>query len=319
MEPILIENKNRYTVFPIVYKDLWQLYTESIGNFWTVDEIDFSKDINDWEKLNDNERYFIENVLAFFAASDGIVNENLMLNFYKDVQVAEMRQFYASQIMIESIHGHCYSLMIETYVKDEEKKNKLFNAVKTSDIIKYKSDWAIKWISQGSFAEKLIAFVAIEGLFFSGSFCSIFWLKNRGLMPGLTTSNEFISRDEALHCKAGITLYSHIENKLSQDKIHSIFREAVDIEKKFISESLPVNLIGMNEVLMKQYIEYVADYWLVKLNCEAIYNSKNPFDFMQYISLQNFGNFFETRISSYRKAGVGIEESENTFATDQDF
>lgn len=320
IEPILRPSLDKYTFFPIMYQDLYINYQYSIANFWTVEEIDLSKDHLDWVKLTDDERFFIKNVLAFFASSDAIVNENLVLNFYKEVQISEMRQFYASQIMMESIHSECYSLMIETYVKDEEEKGNLFNAVVNNNAVKLKAEWAIKWIdSNESFAERLLAFILVEGLFFSGSFCAIYWLKKRGLMQGLTKSNELISRDEALHCNAAITLYSKLENKLSTEKVHSIFKEAVEIEKKFITESLPVKLIGMNDDMMKQYIEYVSDYWLTKLNYPIIYNSKNPFDFMQYISLQDFGNFFETRITSYRKAGVGVSKEQNTFSLDEDF
>jgi ribonucleoside-diphosphate reductase beta chain len=318
-EEILKETTDRFTVFPIKYMDIWSLYELSIANFWTVEEIDFSKDKDDWEKLTDDERYFIKNVLAFFASSDGIVNENLILNFYKEVQIPEMRQFYASQIMIESIHAHCYSLMIDTYIKDEKDKDFLFKSIEKNDIVKKKAEWALKWITNGTFAQRLIGFIIVEGIFFSGSFCAIFWLKSRGLMPGLTLSNEFISRDEALHCNAGIALYSHLQNKLTQEEIHAVFREAVEIEQLFVTESLPVKLISMNQKLMKQYIEYIADYWLIKLGYSKIYNSQNPFDFMNYISLQNFGNFFETRISSYRKANVGYTPKQNTFALDEDF
>lgn len=319
IEPILQENTSRYTVFPVKYHDIWKLYEQSLGNFWTVDEIDFSKDKDDWVKLSDNERYFIKNILAFFAVSDGIVNENLILNFYSEVQLPEMRQFYASQIQIEAIHGHCYSLMIETYINDDLEKQKIFKAIETVPIVKKKTDWALKWINNGTFAQRLLAFTIIEGIFFSGSFCAIFWLKNRGLMPGLTLSNEFISRDEALHCNGAITLYSHLVEKLSEKEVHRIFTEAVNIEKEFVSESLQVKLIGMNDVMMKQYIEYVADYWLLKMGHSKLYGSENPFDFMNYISLQSFGNFFETKISSYRKANVGSSEQETKFSLEEDF
>lgn len=319
METILKPNTSKYTVFPIEHKDLWIMYEYAIANFWTVDEIDFSRDPKDWEKLNNDEKYFIKNILAFFAASDGIVNENLIMNFYNEVQLAEMRQFYASQIMMESIHSHTYSLMIETYVKDEEEKLKLFSAIENNNAVKLKADWALKWISNGTFAERLLAFILVEGVFFSGSFCAIYWLKKRGLLPGLTKSNELISRDEALHCNAAIALYSKLDNKLSKDRVFKIVKEAVEIEQKFITESLPVNLIGMNNKMMKQYIEYVSDYWLVKMDYPKIYDSKNPFEFMQYISLQDFGNFFETRITSYRKAGVGVSKEQNTFSLDESF
>jgi ribonucleoside-diphosphate reductase beta chain len=319
IEPILQENKSRYTVFPVKYNDIWELYIQSLGNFWTVDEIDFSKDKDDWVNLSENEKYFIKNILAFFAVSDGIVNENLILNFYAEVQIPEMRQFYASQIQIEAIHGHCYSLMIETYIDNNEEKDKLFRAIDTIPIVKKKTEWALKWITNGSFAQRLVGFTIVEGIFFSGSFCAIYWLKNRGIMPGLTLANEFISRDEALHCNGAITLYSHLIEKLSEKEVHEIFAEAVVIEKEFITESLPANLIGMNHVLMKQYIEYIADYWLLKMGHNKLYGSENPFDFMNYISLQSFGNFFETKISSYRKANVGSTEEETKFSLDDDF
>jgi ribonucleoside-diphosphate reductase beta chain len=319
-EPVLVEDLNRYTVFPIKYPDIWKLYEEGVGNFWTVDEIDFSKDKDDWNKLSNDERFFIKNVLAFFAASDGIVNENLVLNFYQEVQISEMRQFYANQIQIEAIHGHCYSLMIDTYISDLSEKESLFRAITDLDIVKKKSSWALKWMSKDSpFAQRLLAFAVVEGIFFSGSFCAIFWLKSRGLMPGLTLSNEFISRDEALHCRAAITLYSKLIGKLPEQRVHELFADAVGIEKEFITESLPVNLIGMNSTLMKQYIEFIADYWLAKLGYAKLYNSPNPFDFMNYISLQSFGNFFETRVSSYRKANVGVSQADTQFNLDDDF
>lgn len=318
-EVILEVSNDRFTVFPIKYHDIWSLYEASIASFWTVEEIDFSKDKVDWEKLSENEQFFIKNVLAFFAASDGIVNENLVLNFYKEVQIPEMRQFYASQIMIESIHAHCYSLMIETYISDEEEKNSLFKAIETNVIVKKKAEWALKWITNGTFTQRLVGFIIVEGIFFSGSFCAIYWLKSRGLMPGLTLSNEFISRDEALHCNGGITLYMYLQNKMTQKEIHLVFEEAVNIEKEFITESLPVRLIGMNGDLMKKYIEYIADYWLIKLGYSKLYNTSNPFDFMNYISLQTFGNFFETRISSYRKANVGNMKEQNMFCLDVEF
>lgn len=319
MEPILKENTSRFSLFPIKHKDIWQAYEHQIASFWSVDEIDFSKDKEDFNKLNENEQYFIKNILSFFANSDSVVNENLILNFYKEVQIAEMKQFYSAQIMMESIHAHTYNLMIETLVDDEKEKLNLFNAIETNPIVKKKADWALKWITEGSFAERLVAFAVVEGIFFSGSFCAIFWLKNRGIMPGLTLSNEFISRDEALHCNGAILLYNYLENKLDTETIHKIFKDAVEIEKEFITKSLPVRLIGMNSELMITYIEFVADYWLVKLGYPRIYNVQNPFDFMNHISLQNFGNFFETRISSYRKANVGVSESETVFAMDADF
>ncbi len=320
MEPILEENNNRFTTFPIIYSDIWGLYKKALANFWVVEEIDLTQDYIDWnEKLNDNERYFIKNILAFFAASDGIVNENLALNFYNEIQIPEIRQYYATQILIEAIHSETYSLLIDSYIKNEEEKTKLLNAIETIPIVKKKADWALKWITQGSFHERLIAFSAVEGIFFSGSFCAIFWLKSRALMPGLSISNEFISRDEALHCEAAIMIYHKLNNKLPEQTVHSIYKSAVELEKEFITESLPVSLIGMNKELMKQYIEYVADFYLQKLGYSKLYNAENPFSFMEYISIKSKTNFFEKKVSQYRKAKVGNNEEENTFGIDTDF
>jgi ribonucleoside-diphosphate reductase beta chain len=316
-EPLLEENPNRFVIFPIQHHDLWSLYKKQETNFWTAEEIDLNDDIVHWEKLNDNERHFIKNVLAFFAASDGIVNENLANNFINEVQYPEAKFFYGFQIAMEQIHSETYSLLIDTYIKDKEEQAKLFNAIETIPCVKKKADWALKWINSESFAERLIAFAAVEGIFFSGSFCSIFWLKKRGLMPGLSFSNELISRDEGMHCEFAIHLHNeHIVNKVSEERIHEIINSALEIEKEYITDSLPVSLIGMNSDLMKQYLEYVADALLRDLKCKPLYNSKNPFDFMSNIALQNKGNFFEKRISDYSRAGVGNTKEENKISFD---
>ena len=302
-EHILKENPGRFVIFPLKHQDIWEKYKTAQHSFWTAEEIDLGQDLTDWdEKLNEDERHYIKNVLAFFAASDGIVNENLAENFLKEVQYAEAKFFYGFQIAMENIHSETYSLLIDTYIKDEQEKNHLFNAIDTVPSVKKKADWALKWIESDSFAERLIAFAAVEGIFFSGSFCSIFWLKKRGLMPGLAFSNELISRDEGLHCEFACLLHNkYIENKVSEERIAEIITQAVEIEKEFVTDSLPVSLIGMNERLMKQYIEFVADYWLVELGCGKVYNSENPFDFMDMLSLQNKSNFFEKRTSEYQK------------------
>ena len=303
-EHILTENPGRFVVFPLKYHDIWEMYKTAEHSFWTSEEIDLSQDMTDWEeKLNDDERHYIKNVLAFFAASDGIVNENLAENFVKEVQYPEAKFFYGFQLTIENIHSETYSLLIDTYIKDNKEKDHLFNAIDTIDSVQKKAQWALKWIDSESFAERLIAFAAVEGIFFSGSFCSIFWLKKRGLMPGLTFSNELISRDEGLHCLFACLLHNkYIQNKVSEERIKEIICEAVEIEKEFVTDSLPVALIGMNEVLMQQYIEYVADYWLIELGCSKVYHAENPFDLMDMLSLQNKSNFFEKRVSEYQKA-----------------
>ena len=303
MEHILQENKDRFVMFPLKYHDIWEMYKTAEHSFWTAEEIDLASDLVDWdEKLNDDERHFIKMVLAFFAASDGIVNENLAENFLKEVQYPEAKSFYGFQIAMENVHSETYSLLIDTYIKNESEKDKLFHAIDNYPSIKEKADWALKWIQSESFAERLIAFAAVEGIFFSGSFCSIFWLKKRGLMPGLSFSNELISRDEGLHCKFACLIYNkYIKNKLSEDRIKEIICSAVDIEKVFISESLPVSLIGMNSDLMKQYIEFVADFWLMELGCPKVYGTQNPFDFMDMISIQGKTNFFEKRVGEYKK------------------
>ncbi len=321
VEPILQENENRFVLFPIVHDDIWKFYKEEEASIWTAEEIDLSQDIIDWEtKMNDDERHFIKHVLAFFAASDGIVNENLAENFLSEVQYTEAKFFYGFQIMMENIHSETYSLLIDTYIKDKAEADKLFNAIENFDAIKKKADWALKWIESPSFAERLIAFAAVEGIFFSGSFCSIFWMKKRGLLPGLTFSNELISRDEGLHCDFACMLHNdHIINKLPKERITQIITDALDIEREFIIEALPVRLIGMNSDLMTQYLEFVTDRLLVELRCDKVYNVENPFDFMDMISLQGKTNFFEKRVSEYQKAGVLGKEEDAGFTFDADF
>ncbi|MNF22962.1 Ribonucleoside-diphosphate reductase subunit beta [compost metagenome] len=306
VEPILQENKNRFVIFPIKHHDIWEWYKKMEASFWTAEEIDLSQDLNDWNnKLNDDEKYFIKHILAFFAASDGIVNENLAENFVNEVQYAEAKFFYGFQIMMENIHSETYSLLIDTYVKDETEKDDLFNALDVFPAIRKKADWALRWIESDSFAERLIAFAAVEGIFFSGAFCSIYWLKKRGLMPGLTFSNELISRDEGVHCDFAVHLHNHhLVNKVPKERIREIIVDALNIEREFITESLPVSLIGMNAVLMTQYLEFVADRLLVELGCDREYNTTNPFDFMDMISLQGKTNFFEKKVAEYQKSGV---------------
>ena len=321
-EPLLQDNKDRFVIFPIQHNDIWSFYKKHEASFWTAEEIDLGADMVDWTtKLNDDERYFIKHVLAFFAASDGIVNENLAENFLHEVQYTEARFFYGFQIAIENIHSETYSLLIDTYIKDPAEKHKLLHAIDTVDCVKKKADWALRWIDKGGFAERLVAFAAVEGIFFSGSFCSIFWLKKRGLMPGLTFSNELISRDEGLHCDFACLLYTkHLQQRLSKKTVEHIIMDAVEIEKEFVTDALPVNLIGMNAKLMQQYIEFVADRLLMELGNEKVYNATNPFDFMEMISLQGKTNFFEKRVAEYQKAGVmNQRKEENTFTLDADF
>ena len=309
-EPILQENKNRFVIFPIQHDDIWQWYKKQEASFWTAEEIDLHQDVVDWKKLNDDERYFLKHILAFFAASDGIVNENLAENFVNEVQYSEAKFFYGFQIMMENIHSEMYSLLIDTLVESDSEKDELFNAIERFPAIKKKADWALRWIESESFAERLIAFAAVEGIFFSGAFCSIFWMKKRGLLPGLATSNEFISRDEGLHRDFACHLHNtHLVNKVPVERITQIIVEALDIEREFITESLPVNLIGMNAKLMAEYLEFVTDHLLETLNCPKVYNTANPFDFMDMISLEGKTNFFEKRVSEYKKAGVGEEQS----------
>jgi ribonucleoside-diphosphate reductase beta chain len=304
-EPLLQENKNRFVLFPINHKEIWRMYKQAEASFWTTEEIDLAADVSQWnDRLNDDERYFISMVLAFFAASDGIVNENLAVSFMKEVQVPEARCFYGFQIAMENIHSETYSMLIETYVKNTQQKAKLFNAIETIPCVKKKADWALRWINSTTpFAERLVAFAAVEGIFFSGSFCSIFWLKKRGLMPGLVQSNELISRDEGLHCDFACLLYSMIRNKPSSQTIRKIICDAVDCEKEFVRDALPVSLIGMNADLMCKYIEFVADRLLVALGQAKVYNASNPFDWMSMISMQRKTNFFEHRVSEYQKSG----------------
>lgn len=323
-EPLLKENKDRFVLFPIKHDDIWGYYKKAEASMWTAEEIDLHQDLTDWEnKLNDDERYFIKHVLAFFAASDGIVNENLAENFINEVQYTEAKFFYGFQIMMENIHSETYSLLIDTYIKNPKEADELFHAIETFDAIKKKAEWALKWIESPSFGERLIAFAAVEGIFFSGSFCSLFWLRKRGLMPGLTFSNELISRDEGLHCDFAVHLHNeHLINQVPKDRIKEIIVDALNIEREFITESLPVRLIGMNSDLMTQYLEFVADRLLMELNCEKVYNSTNPFDFMEMISLQGKTNFFERRVGEYQKAGVmkeGDDPDAHKFSMDEDF
>ena len=305
-------------MFPLEHHDIWDYYKKAQQVFWTAEEIDLQQDFTDWEKLNEGEKHFVKHILAFFAASDGIVNENLAENFVSEVQYTEAKFFYGFQIMMENIHSETYSLLIDTYIKDKEEQNHLFNAIDTVPAVQKKAEWALKWIGSESFVERLVAFAAVEGIFFSGSFCSIFWLKKRGLMPGLSFSNELISRDEGLHTDFAVHLYNnHIENKLSRERLIEIIDSALVIEKEFITEALPVSLIGMNSNLMKQYLEYVSDRLLMDLGVGKVYNAENPFDFMQNIALQNKTNFFEKRVADYVKSGVGEVQEQISF--DEDF
>lgn len=320
VEPILEDNKDRFVLFPIKHLPIWEMYKKAEASFWTAEEIDLSNDLTDWEnKLNDNERHFIKHVLAFFAASDGIVNENLAVNFLNEVQYPEARCFYGFQVMIENIHSEAYSLLIDTYIKDAVEKNLLFHAIETVPCVQKKANWALKWISQGGFKERLVAFAAVEGIFFSGSFCSIFWLKKRGLMPGLSFANELISRDEGLHCDFACLIYSQLTSKLQIETVQQIILDAVKIEREFVKEALPVRLIGMNGDLMCQYIEFVADRLLDALGVPKIFHAANPFDFMDLISIPGKTNFFERRVSEYQKAGVMAPRNDNFFTTTEDF
>ncbi|WP_297511402.1 ribonucleotide-diphosphate reductase subunit beta [Flavobacterium sp.] len=322
VEPILQDNKDRFVIFPIKHHDIWEWYKKQEACIWTAEEIDLHQDLADWnDKLNNDERYFIKHILAFFAASDGIVNENLAENFVSEVQYPEAKFFYGFQLMMENIHSETYSLLIDTYVKDEAEKNQLFHAIEVFPAIKEKAEWALKWVQSPNFSERLIAFAAVEGIFFSGSFCSIYWLKKRGLMPGLTFSNELISRDEGMHCDFAVHLHNHhLVNKVSKERITEILTNALDIERKFITESLPVSLIGMNSKLMTQYLEFVTDRLLVELGCSKVFNVTNPFDFMDMISLQGKTNFFEKRVSEYQKAGVmNNDTSAQKISFDADF
>jgi len=315
------ELADRYTLFPIRYPKIWEIYKKRQASFWTAEEIDLSKDCSHWRhSLNDNERFFLSRVLAFFAASDGIVLENLCERFSQDVQLPEARSFYGFQIAMENVHSETYSLLIDTYIKDPQEKSHLFHAMEEIPSVKKKADWTIRWIgSIASFAERLVGFAAVEGIFFSGSFCAIFWMKKRGLMPGLTFSNELISRDEGLHCDFACLLYSMIPDKLSEQRIHEIILDAVAIEKEFVCESLPVDLIGMNAKLMSQYIEFVADRLVVALGYEKLFHTRNPFDWMELISLEGKTNFFEKCVGEYQKAGVTAERNSNVFSLEEEF
>jgi ribonucleotide reductase beta subunit family protein with ferritin-like domain len=320
-EPLLQENKNRFVLFPIQYDDIWDMYKKAEASFWTAEEVDLDKDKKDWSNLSDNERHFITNILAFFAASDGIVNENLAMNFSTEIQIPEVRCFYGFQIAIENIHSEVYSLLIDTYIKNPTEKSKILHAIDTIPCVQKKANWTLQWCdaNNATFAERLIAFACVEGIFFSGSFCSIFWLKKRGLMPGLSFSNELISRDEGLHCDFACLLYSKLVNKLSEERVHEIFMNAVDIEKEFVSDSLPVELIGMNSKMMCEYIEFCADRLLFQLNYNKIYNTQNPFDWMVMISLEGKTNFFEKRVGEYSKSGVGVKREDQVFKIDAEF
>jgi ribonucleoside-diphosphate reductase subunit M2 len=317
-EPLLTIDSNRFVMFPIKYNDIWEMYKKQVDCFWRPEEIDLSKDLNNWESLHQDEKFFVSMILAFFAASDGIVLENIAYRFMSEVQVSEARAFYGFQIAMENIHSHTYSLLIETYIKDKEEKHNLFNAISNFPCIKNKADWAQKWIhdKRSSFAARLVAFACVEGIFFSGAFCSIFWLKKRGLLPGLTFSNELISRDEALHCEFAVLLYSKLVKKLDKSRIYEIVREAVEIETIFICDALPCKLIGMNSDLMTQYIKFVADRLVVQLGYKKIYNVSNPFDWMELISLETKTNFFEHVPSEYALAN---KDAEKAFVFDDNF
>jgi ribonucleoside-diphosphate reductase beta chain len=303
MEKILVENPNRFVIFPIEHNDIWEYYKKHQSAFWTAEEVDLSNDIRDWENLSENEKYFIKNILSFFAASDGIVNENLAENFYREVQYPEAKFFYGFQLMMENIHSLMYSLLIDTYVSNPNEKNECFNAIDRLPAVKKKASWALNWIKNASFEERLIAFVAVEGIFFSGSFCSIFWLKSRGIMQGLCNANALIFKDENLHCDFAIHLLNnHLQNKPSEKVIKDILLSALEIEKEFITESLPVSLIGMNQNLMRQYLEFITDGLLIKLGCNKVFNVEQPFKFMEQIAIETKGNFFESRTIEYQKA-----------------
>ncbi|KAM9824822.1 ribonucleoside-diphosphate reductase subunit M2 B [Neosynchiropus ocellatus] len=320
-EPLLRENPRRFVVFPIQYPDIWKMYKQAQASFWTVEEVDLSRDLVHWHHLKPDERHFISHVLAFFAASDGIVNENLVQRFCQEVQLPEARSFYSFQILIETVHSEMYSTLIDTYIRDLDEREHLFNAIQTMPCVKRKADWALQWINdnQSTFGERIVAFAAVEGIFFSGSFAAIYWLKKRGLMPGLTFSNELISRDEGLHCNFACLLYSYLVKKPSTDRVKDIITKAVSIEQEFLTEALPVKLIGMNCDLMKQYIEFVADRLLNDLGLAKIYQVGNPFDFMESISLEGKANFFEKRVAEYQKFGVMSSTSGSEFTLDADF
>ena len=320
-EPLLKKNPHRFVILPIQYDDIWQMYKKAEASFWTAEEVDLSKDLVHWENLKPEEKYFISHVLAFFAASDGIVNENLVERFMQEVQIPEARCFYGFQIAIENIHSEMYSLLIDTYIRDPAEKERLFNAIETVPAVKRKAEWALNWIAadKASYAERIIAYASVEGIFFSGSFAAIFWLKKRGLMPGLTFSNELISRDEGLHTDFACLMFRHLVNKPTEERIKEIVCEAVEIETEFLTEALPVRLIGMNCHLMTVYIQYVADRLLTELECSKVFNVENPFDFMENISLDGKTNFFEKRVGEYQKAGVMNKADDRKFTLDADF
>lgn len=320
-EPILASNANRFVLFPIQHPKVWEMYKKAEASFWTAEELDLAHDLKDWNKLTDGDRHFVKNVLAFFAASDGIVNENLAMNFANEVQISEARCFYGFQIAIENIHSEVYSLLIDTYIKDQPEKDKLLNALETIPCVRTKADWAFKYTDpdMSTFAERVVAFAAVEGIFFSGSFCAVFWLKKRGLMPGLTFSNELISRDEGLHCDFACLMYSMLVNQLPESRVHEIIDEAVTIECEFVTSSLPVELIGMNSKMMQEYIKFCADRLLLTLGVPKLYNATNPFDWMVMISMQGKTNFFEKRVAEYSKAGVGAAEGSDVFSLEEDF
>jgi ribonucleotide reductase beta subunit family protein with ferritin-like domain len=320
-EPLLTVNPHRHVLFPIEYPDIMDMAKKAIAVFWTVEELDLTKDMKDWEKLDENTQHFIKHVLGFFAASDGILMENLSLNFQNEIQIPEARYFYANQNFMEAIHSETYSLLIDTYIGDKAEKQKLLEAATTIPAIQKKADWALKWLdrAKADFPTRLIAFAVVEGIFFSGAFCSIFWLKKRGLMPGLTTSNEFIARDEGLHTDFACLLYSKIKNRLKRGQVNKIIKDAVTIEKNFITKALPCELIGMNAALMAQYIEFVADRLLVQLGYPKVYEAANPFEFMERISLEGKDNFFEKKVSNYAKAAVGKKQEDMSFSMEADF
>lgn len=320
-EILLQENPSRYVLFPIQYSDIWEMYKKAEASFWTAEELDLVHDLTDWGKLTEREKDFVSHVLAFFAASDGIVNENLASNFSTEIQIPEARCFYGFQIAVENIHSEVYSLLIDTYIKDTQKKKKLLNAIETVPCVQKKSEWALQWCDPNvaSFAERIIAFAAVEGIFFSGSFCAIFWLKKRGLMPGLTFSNELISRDEGLHCDFACLMYSKLINKLPDDRVFTIIQDAVQIEKEFVRDALPVELIGMNSDMMCKYIEFCADRLLFDLIKKKYFKVQNPFDWMDLINLQGKTNFFEKRVGEYSKSGVGVNQAEQIFTLDCEF
>ena len=325
VERILQDNPDRFVLFPIKEEGLWKLYKNAMAHFWVAEEIDLTPDLKDWERLTDNERYFISHVLAFFAGSDGIVNENQILNFMREVQIPEARCFFGFQVMMENIHSETYSMLIDTFIKDKEEKYRLFHGIETIPCIKKKAEWALKYMDseKNSFAERLVAFIIVEGLFFQSSFAAIFWLKKRGMMPGLTFSNELISVDEGMHVIFSVELYKMLAGRLDQEHVYQIFQEAVAIEKEFVTDSLPVDLIGINSKLMRTFVEYVADYWLFELKYQKIYKSQNPFDFYELISLEGKTNFFERRVSEYNKAAIiskmNNKKNDNIFTLDADF